>query len=152
MTMDEFTVKTKDDFGGLSRSYVTHLLREARGHFDFTTDVALSLGIFDLEILLKFPVTPASMLFTAASCLHSQRVTLAASCLQPSGSMVISSWNRYRKPRRSIFPLWTRSESVTLNLSSLHCLSQTLLAFCFGRPLCPHVRCYCVVSNSYVSV
>ena len=55
---------TKDSFGRLSQSYVTHVLRETRGHFNFTTDIALGLGTFDPEIRLKFPVTLASMCFS----------------------------------------------------------------------------------------
>ena len=62
--MKTIMTKTKVDFRRLSGSYVTHLLKGTRSHFDFTTDIVQGLGSFDLEILLKLPVALASMCFS----------------------------------------------------------------------------------------
>ena len=68
-TLEELTSKAKEYSGRLARSYVTHLFKETRSHLDFATLIAQGLGSFDLEILLKLPLTLAircySKLFTS---------------------------------------------------------------------------------------
>ena len=56
----ELKENAKEEFGRLARSYVTHLFKETRGHFNFTTIIAQGLGSFDLEFLLKFPLALAT--------------------------------------------------------------------------------------------
>ena len=51
LTLVELTNKARDEYGRLARSYVTHLFKETRSHFDFTAIIAQGLGSFDLEIL-----------------------------------------------------------------------------------------------------
>ena len=67
--LSELKEKAKEEFGRLARSYVTHFFKETRSDFNFTTIIAQGLGSFDLEILLKYPLTLAtrcySQLFTA---------------------------------------------------------------------------------------
>ena len=63
-TIEELTAKAREDYGRLARSYVTHLFKETRGHFDFTTIIAQGLGSFDLEILLKSPLALATKCFS----------------------------------------------------------------------------------------
>ena len=55
-TVTELKDKIKDEFGRLARSYVTHLFKETRSHFNLTTNISQGLGSFDLEIMLKFPL------------------------------------------------------------------------------------------------
>ena len=50
--VSELKEKVKEEFGRLARSYVTHLFKETRSHFNFTTMIAQGLGSFDLEVLL----------------------------------------------------------------------------------------------------
>ena len=64
-TIAELKDKVRNEFGRLARSYVTHLFRETRSHFNFTTNIAQGLGSFDLEIMLKFPLS------LATKCYHS---------------------------------------------------------------------------------
>ena len=64
LTLVELTNKARDEYGRLARSYVTHLFKETRSHFDFTTINAQGLGSFDLEILLKSPLTLATRCFS----------------------------------------------------------------------------------------
>ena len=59
-TIAELKDKAKEDFGRLARSYTTHLFKETLGHFNFTTNIAQGLGSFDLEIMLKSPLTLAT--------------------------------------------------------------------------------------------
>ena len=58
--ISELKEKAKEEFGRLARSYVTHLFKETRSHFNFTTIIAQGLGSFDLEILLKLPLVLAT--------------------------------------------------------------------------------------------
>ena len=58
--ISELKEKVKEEFGRLARSYVTHLFKETRSHFNFTTIIAQGLGSFDLEILLKLPLALAT--------------------------------------------------------------------------------------------
>ena len=62
-TLVELTNKARDEYGRLARSYVTHLFKETRSHFHFTTIIAQELRSFDLEILLKSPLTLATKCF-----------------------------------------------------------------------------------------
>ena len=59
-TIAELKDKIRDEIGRLARSYVTHLFKETRSHFNFTTNIAQGLGSFDLEIMLKFPLALAT--------------------------------------------------------------------------------------------
>ena len=63
-TLEELAAKTREDYGRIARSYVTHLFKETRTHFDFTTVIAQGLGCFDLEILLKSPLALANKCFS----------------------------------------------------------------------------------------
>ena len=63
LTLEEHTNKARNEYGRLAGSYVTHLFKKTRGHFDFTTITAQVLGSFDLEILLKSPLTLATKCF-----------------------------------------------------------------------------------------
>ena len=63
LTLEELTGKARDEYGRLARSYVTHLFRETRSHFNFTTIIAQGLGSFDLETLLKSPFSLATKCF-----------------------------------------------------------------------------------------
>ena len=63
-TLEELTAKAREDYGRIARSYVTHLFKETRSHFDFTTVIAQGLGCFDLEILLKSPPALATKCFS----------------------------------------------------------------------------------------
>ena len=56
----ELKEKAKEDFGRLARSYTTHLFKETLSHFNFTTNIAQGSGSFDLEIMLKSPLTLAT--------------------------------------------------------------------------------------------
>ena len=58
--ISELKEKAKEEFGRLARSYVTHLFKETRSHFNFSTIIAQGLGSFDLEILLKLPLALAT--------------------------------------------------------------------------------------------
>ena len=62
-SIDTLKEKAKEEFGRLARSYVTHLFKETRSHFNFTTNIAQGLASFDLEILLKLPLTLATKCF-----------------------------------------------------------------------------------------
>ena len=63
LTLEELTTKTREEFGRLASSYRTHLFEDTRSHFDFTTMVAQGLGSFALVILLKSPLSLATMCF-----------------------------------------------------------------------------------------
>ena len=63
LTLVELTNKARDEYGTLARSYVTHLFKETRCHFGFTTIIAQGLGSSDLEILLRSPLTLATKCF-----------------------------------------------------------------------------------------
>ena len=64
LTLVQLTNKALDKNVRLARSYVTHLFKETRSRFDFTTNIAQALGSFLLEILLKFPLTQATKCFS----------------------------------------------------------------------------------------
>ena len=91
LTIEELTDTAKEDYGRLARSYATHLFKETRSHFDFTTLIAQGLGSFDLEMLL--------------------------SCSLPSvcGVTSLQIWNHRR--RRNICRLWMNSWSIFLSLT-----------------------------------
>ena len=61
LTLEELTTETRQEFGRLARSYVTHLFEDTRSQFDFTTMVAQGLDSIDLVILLKSPQSLATM-------------------------------------------------------------------------------------------
>ena len=63
-SIDELKEKAKEEFGRLARSYVTHLFKDTRGHFNFTTNIAQGLASFDLEILLNLPLSLATKCFS----------------------------------------------------------------------------------------
>ena len=63
-TLEELTAKAREEYGRIARSYATHLFKETRSHFDFTTVIAQGLGCFDLEILLKSPLALATNCFS----------------------------------------------------------------------------------------
>ena len=60
LTLEELTEKVRDEYGRLARSYVTHMFKETRSPSNFTTIIAQVLASFDLEILLKFPLSLAT--------------------------------------------------------------------------------------------
>ena len=62
--LSELKEIAKEEFGRLARSYVTHLFKETRSHFNFTTIIAQGLGSFDLEILLKLPLDLATKCYS----------------------------------------------------------------------------------------
>ena len=64
LTLVELTNKARDEYGRIARSYVTHLFKETRSHFDYTTVIAQGLASFDLEILVKSPLTLATRCFS----------------------------------------------------------------------------------------
>ena len=49
--LSEVKEKAKEELGRPARSYVAHLFKETRSHFNFTTLIAQGFGSFDLEIL-----------------------------------------------------------------------------------------------------
>ena len=55
--ISELREKVKNEFGKLAGKYVTHMFKETRNHFNFSTIIAHGLGSFDLEVLLKLPLT-----------------------------------------------------------------------------------------------
>ena len=133
LTMKSLVAKTKDNFGRLSRSYVTHLLKGTRSHFDFTTDIGLGLGSFDSEILLNFPIALASMFFSKLYMtfrLHGYLVLEQESqALDAELSFVdeiIITYAEFDQPKLLI------TDTIVL---------------CSDKSLCPHVLCYCVVSS-----
>ena len=61
--VSELKEKVKEEIGRLAKSYVTHLFKETRSHFNFTTMIAQGLGSFDLEVLLKLPLALATKFY-----------------------------------------------------------------------------------------
>ena len=59
-TINERKEEVKNEIGRLARSYITHLFKATRSHFNFTTIIAQGLGSFDLKILMKFPLALAT--------------------------------------------------------------------------------------------